>query len=133
MKKFTKILAFAATACLAAALVAGCSGAPEKQEPAAQPVPAEQQTPEADAPAQATKLIVGYDNSYPPYGFIGDDGNPTGLDLDLAAAVCDKLGWEFEATAINWDAKDALIYWVFCLLIEFVMNKVEKRLDYYHD
>ena len=27
----------------------------------------------------------------------------------------------------------ALIYWVFCLLIEFVMNKVEKRLDYYHD
>ena len=109
MKKFTKILVFAATACLAAALVAGCSGAPEKQEPAAQPAPAEQQTPEADAPAQATKLIVGYDNSYPPYGFIGDDGNPTGLDLDLAAAVCDKLGWEFEATAINWDAKDALI------------------------
>lgn len=27
----------------------------------------------------------------------------------------------------------ALIYWVFCLLIEFVMNKVEKKLDYYHD
>lgn len=27
----------------------------------------------------------------------------------------------------------ALIYWLFCLLIEFVMNKIEKRLDYYHD
>lgn len=27
----------------------------------------------------------------------------------------------------------ALIYWVFCLFIEFVMNKIEKRLDYYHD
>ena len=27
----------------------------------------------------------------------------------------------------------ALIYWVFCLLIEFILNRVEKRLDYYHD
>ncbi len=26
----------------------------------------------------------------------------------------------------------ALIYWVFCLLIEFVLNRVEKKLDYYH-
>ena len=27
----------------------------------------------------------------------------------------------------------ALIYWVFCLIIEFILNRVEKRLDYYHD
>lgn len=27
----------------------------------------------------------------------------------------------------------ALIYWVFCLLIEFILNKVEKKLNYYHD
>ena len=27
----------------------------------------------------------------------------------------------------------ALIYWGFCLLIEFILNRVEKRLDYYHD
>ncbi len=27
----------------------------------------------------------------------------------------------------------ALIYWVFCLLIEFILNRVEKRLDYYHN
>lgn len=26
----------------------------------------------------------------------------------------------------------ALIYWVFCLLIEFALGKVEKKLDYYH-
>jgi len=109
MKKFTKILAFAATACLAAALVAGCSGAPEKQEPAAHPAPAEQKTPEADAPAQATKLIVGYDNSYPPYGFIGDDGNLTGFDIDLATEVAARNGWNLELEAIDWDAKDALL------------------------
>ncbi|MCI8469257.1 MAG: amino acid ABC transporter permease [Eggerthellaceae bacterium] len=27
----------------------------------------------------------------------------------------------------------ALIYWVFCLLIEFILNRLEKKLDYYHD
>ena len=27
----------------------------------------------------------------------------------------------------------ALIYWVFCLLIEMILNRVEKRLAYYHD
>lgn len=26
----------------------------------------------------------------------------------------------------------ALIYWVFCLLIEFIIGRIEKRLDYYH-
>ncbi len=64
--------------------------------------------PEAQA-SDKPKLIVGYDNSYPPYGFIGDDGQATGLDLDLAQAVCDRLGWELECQAIDWDAKDALM------------------------
>lgn len=27
----------------------------------------------------------------------------------------------------------ALIYWVCCLVIEFLMNRAEKKLDYYHD
>ncbi len=27
----------------------------------------------------------------------------------------------------------ALIYWVCCLVIEFILNRVEKKLDYYHD
>lgn len=113
MKKLTKILAFAATACLAAALVAGCSAPAQENnnQPAAdnKTEQQEQAKPEGDAPVETTTLIVGYDNSYPPYGFIGADGNPTGLDLDLAAAVCDKLGWELKADAIDWDAKDALI------------------------
>ena len=27
----------------------------------------------------------------------------------------------------------ALFYWVTCLLIEFVMRRIEKKMDYYHD
>ncbi len=62
-----------------------------------------------DNSADISKLVVGYDNSYPPYGFIGDDGEPTGFDLDLAAKVCELKGWELETVAIDWDAKDALL------------------------
>ena len=29
--------------------------------------------------------------------------------------------------------KAALFYWVTCLLIEFVMRRIEKKMDYYHD
>lgn len=56
--------------------------------------------------AETKTLIVGFDNSYPPYGFIGDDGAYTGFDLDLADAVGKKLGWTVEKEAIDWDAKD---------------------------
>ena len=27
----------------------------------------------------------------------------------------------------------ALVYWVFCLGIEFILNRAEKKMDYYHD
>ena len=27
----------------------------------------------------------------------------------------------------------ALIYWVFCLLIEFIIGRAEKKMAYYHD
>ena len=40
--------------------------------------------------AESKKLVVGFDKSYPPYGFVGDDGEYTGFDLDLAKAVADK-------------------------------------------
>ena len=40
---------------------------------------------------------------------VGDDGEYTGFDLDLAQAVADKEGWEVQLEAIEWDAKDALL------------------------
>jgi polar amino acid transport system substrate-binding protein len=53
-----------------------------------------------------TKLIVGFDQDFPPYGYVGDDGKFTGFDLDLAAEVAKRNGWEVEYKPINWDAKD---------------------------
>lgn len=59
--------------------------------------------------SEATTFIVGFDQEYPPYGFVGDDGEFTGFDLELAEEVCKRQGWEFQAEAIDWDAKDTLI------------------------
>lgn len=62
-----------------------------------------------NAPADNV-FIVGFDQSYPPYGYKDTEtGEFTGLDLDLAKEVCDRNGWTFQAEPIDWDAKDALI------------------------
>ena len=49
----------------------------------------------------------GYDKDFPPYSYIGDDGETTGFDVELAQAVCELNGWTYEGVPINWDAKDA--------------------------
>ena len=56
--------------------------------------------------AEDGKFVVGFDAEYPPYGYMDDDGNYTGFDLELAQAVCDIEGWELVATPIDWDSKD---------------------------
>lgn len=97
MKKLTKIAAAAAALCLGAALLAGCSGNNAKDGYAV--------FTGDDAPT----LTVGLDNAYPPYGFVGDDGNLTGFDIDLATQVAERNGWNLKLEAIDWDAKDALL------------------------
>lgn len=103
MKKMTKLAAMAAALCLGAALLAGCAGSGDN---GAADNGADNG---AAANPDATTLIVGLDNAYPPYGFIGDDGNLTGFDIDLVTEVAARNGWNLELEAIDWDAKDALL------------------------
>ncbi len=51
-------------------------------------------------------LIVGFDAEFPPYGYQDDNGEYVGFDLDLAAEVCERNGWELVKQPINWDSKD---------------------------
>lgn len=78
---------------------------------------------------ETKKLIVGFDKSYPPYGFVGDDGKYTGFDLDLAKAVCKKEGWKVKYEAIDWDAKDTLLNSgaINCIWNGFTMEGREKQ------
>lgn len=58
-----------------------------------------------DNGGERSKLIMGVDPEYPPYSYVGDDGEYTGFDIEVCKAVCDLLGWDFEVFAVNWDQK----------------------------
>lgn len=51
-------------------------------------------------------FVVGFDAEYPPYGYMDENGEYTGFDLELAQAVCDMEGWKLVKTPIDWDSKD---------------------------
>lgn len=59
----------------------------------------------AGKPAERTSFIMGIDPEYPPFSYLGDDGEYTGFDVEVCQAVCDYLGWELEIFGVNWDEK----------------------------
>ena len=52
------------------------------------------------------KFVVGFDQEFPPMGFVADDGSYVGFDLDLAKEAAKRMGREFVAQPIAWDSKD---------------------------
>ena len=51
-------------------------------------------------------FTVGFDQEFPPMGFVDQDGSYTGYDLALAKEVAKRLNFTFVPKPINWDAKD---------------------------
>ena len=83
-----KLFAFILVAVMAAALFTGFSFA-------------------ADAEEETFVFKHGFDLDYPPYSYLDDNGEIGGFDVEMAQAVCDYYGWQYEAVPFNWDAKDA--------------------------
>lgn len=50
-------------------------------------------------------LRIGSDE-YPPYFYIGEDGNFAGIDVELATEACRRMGFRAEFVMINWSEKD---------------------------
>lgn len=92
-KNFTlkRIVCLLASLCLAAGLV-GC----------------------ADMPASSSEgsslptILVGSD-VYPPFNYIGEDGAPTGIDVELAKEAFRRMGYRAEFTIIDWERKTQLL------------------------
>lgn len=91
--KMKKLLALIMTFALCTGILAGCGNNDGQSSDAAQ----------SEA---RTKLTVGFDASFPPYGYIDENGAYVGFDLDLAEEVCTRNGWELVKQPIDWNSKD---------------------------
>lgn len=115
MKKITALLC---TALMTAGALTACGNQAETSAPAEAAAEALAESPQtqeeeaqdtaADTTGEAgrTTFTVGFDAEFPPYGFMDENGEYTGFDLDLAKEVCKRNGWEFIAQPIDWDSKD---------------------------
>ena len=68
-------------------------------------------------------LVIGSDN-YEPYFYLDENGAYAGIDVEIATAACERLGWTASFQKINWQEKDALLERgdVDCLWGSFSMN-----------
>ena len=115
MKK--RVLAMILAAAMSAIALAGCASSDTASSTAdtAEAAPAEEAAAEEEAaeeeaaPAEEGTFVFkhGFDLDYPPYSYIDDNGEVGGFDVEMAKAVCEYYGWEYEAVPFNWDAKDA--------------------------
>ena len=108
MKK--RFVSAALAAVMALSMTACGSSNSAAETTAADTEAAESQAEETTAAEAKTTdggtLIVGFDQDFPPMGFVGDDGEYTGFDLELAQEVAKRLGLEYKAQPIAWDSKD---------------------------
>ena len=59
-----------------------------------------------DKTSEGGTFTVGFDQDFPPMGFVGEDGEYTGFDLELAQETAKRLGLTYVAQPIAWDAKN---------------------------
>ena len=56
--------------------------------------------------AENDEFVIGVDVNVPPMGFLGENGDVVGLDIDLAREVCKVMGKKLKVQPIDWDAKE---------------------------
>lgn len=83
-----KLLSLCAVSIAAMTLIAGCGSQGD--------------TKSADSGKEKT-LIVGTEPTFPPFEFTEND-KTVGFDIDLAQAICDKLGYKMEVKNLGFDA-----------------------------
>lgn len=124
-------MAISLTACGNSPAPAETTAAPAETAPAATETQAAE-TEAAESEAEATEsgtFIVGFDQDFPPMGFLGDDGEYTGFDLELAQEVAKRLGLTYQPQPIAWDAKDMELETgnIDCIWNGFTMNGREEN------
>lgn len=105
MKK--KIIALGLTAVMAVAVFAGCGNNSSTENTNSNN---ENVSTEGENSGEGTldydKIIVGLDDTFAPMGFRDENGELTGVDVELAKSVSEELGIPFEFQPIDWSMKE---------------------------
>lgn len=108
MKKFLSVILAAG---LTLGLLAGCGGS--KDEATTAPAQDNAQTSDSAAAGSAAiadgVLTVGTNAEFPPFEYVGDDGQPDGFDIALIKAIGDKLGVKVDVQNMEFDSLIASI------------------------
>jgi polar amino acid transport system substrate-binding protein len=63
---------------------------------------------EAASDSALPTITVGSD-TYPPYVYMDNNGDITGLDVDIAEEAFRRMGYRAEFTTIDWEQKTELV------------------------
>ena len=96
MKKFS--IAMLSMVLAGSMLLTGCGGSKTADSSS------DAQDSTTSTAADGGTLRMGTNATFPPYEFVGDDGNVQGIDADIAAAIADKLGMKLEITDMEFDS-----------------------------
>ena len=108
--KFKRLMAMAAVAAMSVCMLAGCGGS--KSEDTATPAGsaagsgAEGSDQSLQYILDKGELVLGLDDSFPPMGYRDDNNEIVGFDIDVATAVCEKLGVDLVTQPVDWDSKE---------------------------
>ena len=77
----------------------------------------------ANEGVQLKEIIIGSDIQ-PPFNYVDSDGNPTGIDVELATEAFRRMGYKAVFVNINWDDKQELLssHTIDCVWGSFSMN-----------
>ncbi len=103
--KFTKVLSAAAALVLMANL-AGCGKVSDKDSSSGNSSSTSASDDSLQKVLDSGEFVLGLDASFPPMGFSDENNEIVGFDIDVAQAVCDKMGVTLVKQPIVWDAKE---------------------------
>lgn len=107
MKKILKKSAAALAALTLTAALAGCGSSASSAAASTDTAASTAETSgenELEKVKAAGKLVIGVEGTYPPFTYHDDNGELTGLDIELGKALADKLGVEVEFQEAAWDS-----------------------------
>lgn len=59
-----------------------------------------------DVDSNDNEIVIGYDNTYFPMGYLDDNGNTVGFDVDLATEAFKRLNMNVKFQSIDWSMKE---------------------------